>query len=97
MEVNGHTPAEPTTEESVPVRTGKKIGGSQSPSGIEEEKNILLLPEIKPRFLGCPTHFLVAAATELIKVWTQFYISNEQFPLVSVQLQVQLGLQNNTY
>jgi hypothetical protein len=59
MEVKG------THQQGLPP--GRRLDGTYSPSGREEEKCILLLPEIEPLSLDCPSHFLFAAATEVIK------------------------------
>jgi len=43
-----------------------KVGGGPSPSGrFEEDRTLLLLTGIEPRFLGCPVRSLVTVHTEL--------------------------------
>ena len=42
----------------------RRLGGTQSQFG--EERNLMLLPGIKPYFLGLPAHSLVTVPTELL-------------------------------
>jgi hypothetical protein len=52
--------------EAVPVPIYRRLNGPQSWSGrYGEEKNLLSLPEIEPRFLGLRAHSRVAIPTEL--------------------------------
>jgi hypothetical protein len=50
----------------------RRLGGSHSRLGRCEEKNLLPLPEIEPRFLSRTTHSLVAILTELSRLQNNF-------------------------
>jgi hypothetical protein len=62
------------------VKTGqyplnRRLGGRQNQSeSCGEEKNLLLLPSIKPQFLGRPVRRVVIIPTYLL--WLVFYLMN---------------------
>jgi hypothetical protein len=39
----------------------------------EEEENLLILPEIEPRFLGCPAHSLIAIPSTMLAAKRQIF------------------------
>jgi hypothetical protein len=47
----------------------RRLGGPHSRSGRYGEKNLLPLPGIEHRLLGCPTHSVVAIRTELSRLF----------------------------
>jgi hypothetical protein len=71
MEVSGQlytlTALPPEKEASVPIRIGDWVGSR----GGEEQKNLLPLPGIEPKFLGLPTSSLVSISNE--KSFTECY------------------------
>jgi hypothetical protein len=55
----------------------RRLGGSQERCGsFGEEKNLLLLPWIKPWFLDCPVHSVVTILTMLpmLQLWLVDYV-----------------------